>query len=446
MAERRKKAATPEPIPGIESVTVQGFKSIRDELTLEFRPLTVLCGANSSGKTSIMQPLLMMKQTLESPVDPGPLLLRGAHVEFRNLDEFFARRQNRFHVGLTVTLLETIFEGEGTYQSRKSRLVATPITLTSYFKRGIKTLELEGSSWRLPEGSFHLKPGGTPGEDFQKFLRDSQNILWKMLGPPAVASRERFYVEAYPVDLAERVSSPITKILHLPGLRGVPERAYGLFAVGEVFPGSFAAYTASVLLEWISRAKPQAKAAQEDLEALGLTARLGLREIDATQVEVRVGRLLSSGSDDLVNIADVGIGVSQVLPVVVALHAAEPGTIVYIEQPELHLHPRAQQALAKLLVAAAKRKVRVVVETHSDLLLLGIQTLVAEGEIDPEDVGLQWFHRDDEGVTRMERAELQPDGSFGEWPEDFGDTRMDAEVRFIAAYEKRQTSKRRRKP
>ena len=88
--------------------------------------------------------------------------------------------------------------------------------------------------------------------------------------------------------------------------------------------------------------------------------------------------------EDLVSIADVGFGISQTLPVIVALLAAEPGQLVYIEQPEIHLHPRAQMAMAKILADAANRGVRVVAETHSSLLLLGIQSLVAEGKLSPD--------------------------------------------------------------
>ena len=110
------------------------------------------------------------------------------------------------------------------------------------------------------------------------------------------------------------------------------------------------------------------------------------------------------GANDLVSIADVGFGVSQTLPVVVALRAARPGQLVYIEQPEIHLHPRAQVAMARLLVNAAKRGVRVVAETHSSLILLAVQTLVAEGEIDPDLVGLNWFLRNEKtGTTRIQK-------------------------------------------
>ena len=86
----------------------------------------------------------------------------------------------------------------------------------------------------------------------------------------------------------------------------------------------------------------------------------------------------------MVSIADVGFGVSQVLPVLVALIVAQPGQLVYLDEPELHLHPRAQVALAQVLVDAAKRGVRVVAETHSSLLLLAVQTLVAEGSLPSE--------------------------------------------------------------
>ena len=62
---------------GITKIAVKGFKSIAEECEIDIRPLTILAGANSSGKSSIMQPLLMLKQTLEAPYDPGPLLIDG---------------------------------------------------------------------------------------------------------------------------------------------------------------------------------------------------------------------------------------------------------------------------------------------------------------------------------------------------------------------------------
>jgi predicted ATPase len=71
----------------ISALSVKGFKSIADEQSIEVRPLTILAGANSSGKSSMMQPLLLLKQTLEAQYDPGPLLLNGPNVKFTSVGQ-----------------------------------------------------------------------------------------------------------------------------------------------------------------------------------------------------------------------------------------------------------------------------------------------------------------------------------------------------------------------
>src|SRR5689334_10511879 len=75
---------------GITRLTVAGFKSINQEQSIEIRPLTILAGANSSGKSSIMQPLLLLKQTLESSYDSGPLLLNGPNVKFTSTEQLLS--------------------------------------------------------------------------------------------------------------------------------------------------------------------------------------------------------------------------------------------------------------------------------------------------------------------------------------------------------------------
>ena len=82
---------SPKTPPAITSLSVSGFKSIVDEQTIEIRPLTLLAGANSSGKSSMMQPLLLLKQTLEAPYDPGPLLLNGPNVKFTSVNAILVR-------------------------------------------------------------------------------------------------------------------------------------------------------------------------------------------------------------------------------------------------------------------------------------------------------------------------------------------------------------------
>jgi len=145
-----------------------------------------------------------------------------------------------------------------------------------------------------------------------------------------------------------------------------------------------------------------------------------------------------------VSIADVGLGISQVLPVIVALITADSGQLVYIEQPELHLHPRAQSTLAQLFAAAARRGVRVVVETYSSLFLLGVQTLIAEGQLAPDLVKLHWFRRDEAGATEITSSDLDESGAFDiDWPEDFAEVALQAESRYLDAAEARHLQIRR---
>ena len=76
---------------------------------------------------------------------------------------------------------------------------------------------------------------------------------------------------------------------------------------------------------------------------------------------------------------------------------------------------------------------RVVAETHSSLLLLGVQTLVAEGKLSPELVKLHWFSRNEEGITEVDSVDLDEAGTYGEWPVDFNDVSLNAQSRFLDA-------------
>jgi predicted ATPase len=173
-----------------------------------------------------------------------------------------------------------------------------------------------------------------------------------------------------------------------------------------------------------------------DLQAVGIALSVFAHRIGDAFIDLRVG--IVEHRDD--SIADVGFGVSQVLPVLVALRAAQPGRLVYLEEPEIHLHPRAQAKLADILAGAAERGVRVVVETHSTLLLTAIQTLVRRGDLKPGLVKLHWFERDPKtGITEVSSTGLDKNGAFGDWPEDFDEVILAAEREYLDAVTERST-------
>jgi hypothetical protein len=235
------------------------------------------------------------------------------------------------------------------------------------------------------------------------------------------------------------LNSQIRRLIYVPGLRGNQDRKGFLANISEqgFFPGSFENYASSLIYSWQESGNLQktyeiAKA----LETLGLATGIGPVRLNESELEIRIPRTCNSAENDFVNIADVGLAVSTVLPVLVALIQAEPGQLVYIEQPELHLHPRAQWRLAQLLANAANRGVRLVIETHSSLLLQGILTQVGQDRISNDKVILHWFERNPEtGISKVESVEPDAVGRVGEWPEDFSDVEMRATNDYLDAVE-----------
>jgi len=91
------KSRTESVAEGLTRIAVTGFKSIGERQSIGLAPLTILAGANSSGKSSMMQAPLLLKQTLEAPYDPGPLLLRGPNVAFSSADQLFHKTARGSH-------------------------------------------------------------------------------------------------------------------------------------------------------------------------------------------------------------------------------------------------------------------------------------------------------------------------------------------------------------
>jgi len=432
---------------GITAISVSGFKSIRDETRIEIRPLTLLAGANSSGKSSIMQPLLMMKQTLDASSDRGPLKLDGPNVTFTSINQFLFRNNQKVFSDLKITLDINHIQGS-------SSLISTFQRITADKKR---RLDLTEMIYSRSDEKIVLRPNMFHEEIVSQIPRLSDYIdastRWHVF-------RQRCFLGVDPgpfnfqglpihntllVNPGSEFENEIAEVIHVPGLRGNPQRTYPTTSMfGPRFEGTFENYIASIIDRWKEKepANLDALIRLMGSQRLALTSGLTTKTINDVEIELRVNRLIDTKNtvnpNDMVRIADVGFGISQILPALVALLVAEPGQLVYIEQPELHLHPRAQVALASVLADAAKRGVRIVAETHSALLLLGIQTLIAEGQLPPEDVILHWFKRNEEGNTEVNSVQPDENGSYGDWPEDFADAELDAQSKYLQAVEKRE--------
>ena len=451
MARQEKPALDGEQAQdaGISAVSVRGFKSLAQENRIEIRPLTILAGANSAGKSSIMQPLLLLKQTLQASYDPGPLLLNGPNAKHTSFDQLVSRtltdpddRMLVFGVETGDDMSLTITFAPGDDQALTIRSMTTSVLLDNGDTRCLR-LEpgLTGSQVADAVSSFapelRDRLDNAYGGARLTLYRD-RCILW-----PAFESLDGSRGVTVPLPFIGIPFNNLRRLIHVPGLRGNPDRSYPRTASGPDFAGVFQTYVATIVADWQQAGDPRRMLLESMLADLGLTGEIETKGVDDTQIELHVGRLpgKASGQADLVNIADVGFGVSQVLPVLVALLTADEGQLVYVEQPELHLHPRAQYGLARLLAETARHGRRLVVETHSALLLLQLRTLIARGDLESDLVKLHWFARDaEDGTTSIQSADLDGDGAYGAWPDDFGDVDLHAEGTYLDAVEQRSTN------
>jgi predicted ATPase len=178
-----------------------------------------------------------------------------------------------------------------------------------------------------------------------------------------------------------------------------------------------------MLLAALSRSAPQGQwpDLQAALQVFGLKSGLfegievvdkGKKESDPFQVGVKTG-------GPIFNLIDVGYGVSQALPILVdTLQRAYPFVTFLLQQPEVHLHPRAQAELGSFFAKQADKRRRFIIETHSDYLVDRIRMEVRRKQLEPEDVSLLYFERGKSGAT-IHNLKLDANGSITNPPPGF---------------------------
>jgi len=420
------------------ALVLKGFKSVKNELQLPLTPITILAGRNSSGKSSMLQPLLMLKQTLDSGSDPGPLLMYGSLTHFTEPAQLLwhTRRgtsRPEFSFGYVDKEKTVIAQ---TYAVDKTTGLAiahvdlrddvTNVTLAPNQAVDIVALpahlrkHLEETKQRIRD----LLPGPTSSADIvYEVQRHRASLVLSATIQEQGPEGTRAMGPIWAFDPMEPLQKMASGLIYLPGLRGNPERDYKIRAVGETYPGAFQDYIASILANWQDSHDASLGRVEEMLQEIGIGGKVAVRRINAVARDIRI---------DLDSVADVGLGVSQVLPLLIALAVAEKKrNCVYVEQPEIHLHPKAQYALAAVLAKSAKAGARIIVETHSSILILGLLTAVADHTIERTSLGLNWFDQNPQKATTMVTAHVDAQGRVEQWPADFDETDFAAQRRYV---------------
>jgi len=430
----------------LEQLSVENFKCWKRISAMEFAPITGLFGANSSGKTSVLQLLLMLKQTVESP-DRAQALIFGGERSPADLggfkDVIFARDEGlplrwclRWRLPKQLTIrkaddpTQIMFKGDKlTFRSEirleKGRQVVPQM---SYGFAG-QRFEMRRLPGKEDKYEIHTKTG-----DFE--FKRTRGRPWEL--PPPVKcygfpdqARAYFQNAEFLSDLQLSFEQLFARLFYLGPLREYPHREYTWTGAEPADMGPRGGRVVDALLAAkqrgleISRGRGKKRVSLEKYVALWLQ-RLGL--IDAFSV-VKIAKESSlyrvqvkqSASSPSVLITDVGFGVSQVLPALVLCYYVPEGSTIILEQPEIHLHPSVQAGLADVFVDAVKRRnIQIIVESHSEHLLLRLQRRVAEGAIDSDKARLYFCDCGERpGGAQLTPLKLDDYGRIRNWPKDF---------------------------
>jgi predicted ATPase len=356
----------------LKELRLKNFKAFK-ELELELRPFTLLSGLNSVGKSTILQSLLILRQSyLESGRNSAefPLQLNGEYVELGNVEDVFYRTRGRettdniLEIGITDDIT-----GESTWQY--TRPISADFFDNPRFS-GDESLVMDTAIFSST-GAFQYVQAERIGPRVYTPTND-RRIAKRDLGKAGEYTIH--YLDAHQDD----------RITHNQMLFEGTDGDDRLI---------------DQVIKWMGTISPNTNISPQTDRALGIS------------------RLIVDGS----RATNVGFGISYVLPVIVAILSSSPQHIVLLENPEAHLHPQGQVRMGELIARAASSGIQIVCETHSDHILNGIRLCAKYGVIDPDNVALHFFAKPDTSSAEVEvvTPQLDSDGRLDFRPEGFFD-------------------------
>lgn len=403
------------------------FKAWEDTGEIDLKRVTLFLGTNSSGKSTLIQSLLLLKQTVQSPDRSIHLNLGGDEInDLFNFGDF----ENVLRQG---TSSPRQFSLSFSFKSPASSRISCGDFACSYGKNSAGAVVIQ--DWSVSTEDYQFKSTRRERDAYSVMVND------KLLGKGRHLSPERsvsLSAEAITMlgedgavleDLSLSIRRELENIVYLGPLRRKPERDYvwNKSKPGEV--GSDGHRAVDVLLaSALMKGEDQNRIIEgvsKWLVRMKVADKLEVKQLGrSTRYEMVICR---DGVE--ANLRDVGIGISQVLPVLTIAYFAPTGSTVMLEEPEIHLHPLAQSVLAELFVEVSKeRNVQFIVETHSEHLFRRMQTLIAKQAITTQDAAMYFVERNDK-AAHLRPLELDDFGRVKNWPEGFfgdalGETRV----------------------
>lgn len=450
---------------------IRNFKAWKDTGPIRLAPLTVMFGANSAGKSSLGHLLLGLKQTSLLTDRRRALHLGDLHslIDLGSFTDCLHGHdlKAKLEFGLGWQLPQPLhirdpLAPKQTYSGNRIRLESMLRADT----RGLPELErfryelMDEAEQTQLSAEHGMDQGGKAYLDVRPMrLVMKQGRKWP-LEPP-----EKFYrfsdvtlaryqnadaLSQFPLELESLLSG----LTYLGPLREPPRRTYSW--AGDIVPdvGARGEFAIPALLAAVQEGRelnrgPRMRKDRFDkfiaawLHDLGVIDGFSVQSLGKGRKEYEVLVRARQGAPD-VKLTDVGFGVSQVLPALVQAFYAQSNSTVWMEQPEIHLHPQVQAELADAFISAVQanedgvpRNVQLIIESHSEHFLMRLQRRIAEGRISTDDVAV-YFARHSNGGLDLEALRLNLYGEIENWPENFfGDEMGEIAARTQAAMQRR---------
>jgi predicted ATPase len=376
-----------------EQLSLRSFKCFR-RLVLPLSPLTLLAGSNASGKSSVLQALVLLHQTIREQEWSTRLMLNGESVRLGTVtdvvDKVYGRRSFEIGVVYSGRSYGWMLGGE-----REEMSLA------------IESVILASESIPSPTKLRFLLPpdSAQETEDFTRRLRGLSYITAERVGPREIYTLE----DRQLADVVGPAGEHAISVLH----SGRDEQ---------------------VLPQLVLQAAPSTRLRQVEERMRTFFPGFAMELEQVVHANAVTLGIRTSDQTDFHRPAHVGFGLTQVLPIVIAALSTPEGGLLLIENPEVHLHPAGQAYMGRFLGEVALAGIQVVLETHSDHVLNGIRRFVRSELLPADDVAIHFFQPRSEKTSQVISPRIDNYGNLDSWPDGFFD-QFDKDMNYFAGWE-----------
>ena len=451
------------------SLHIENFKAWKNTGAIRLAPLTVLFGANSAGKSSLGHLLLALKQTGMSTDRKRPLHLgdENSLIDLGTYAECVHNHdlKNNLHFNLSWKLPDNLLVQDPITKTRFSGNQLSLDVVLRANKNNQPAIEnlkydLQNSEKNILSVLFSKDKNGKLSISSEQYhLIRKSGRAWPLEEPDKFyrisdQSRARFQNADFLADFALKTEAALGNLFYLGPLRDHPKRIYSWSGETPESVGMKGEFAIAAILAATAQGRTISRGSgkynykfdtfiAQWLKDLGIIESFSVTPVAKGRKEFEV-LVKTHTHASLVKITDVGFGVSQVLPALVQAFYCPPNSTIWMEQPEIHLHPQVQSELADVFISATKarenkkdRNVQLIIESHSEHFLNRLQRRIAEGELSEDDVAIYFCKRTADG-TELEPLGINEDGEIENWPDNFfGDEMAEITARTTAAINRR---------